>query len=766
MEAFGTLVEKGFIYRGLKPVNWCYRCETALAEAEVEYEDHTSPSIFVKFPLEPGKDFLADSFLVIWTTTPWTLIANVAAAVHPDFTYSYIRTAKGNLIVANVRMGTILPLLGIEKFELIREFKGRELERAVYSHPFGLRKGTVVLADYVSAEEGSGLVHTAPGHGNEDYLTGVKYGLEIIMPVDGRGNFDSSAGEFAGMNVHESNAVILQKLEGLGLLLHSDKIRHSYPHCWRCKHPVIFRATNQWFLKVDRKEGQGTFRDALVRAVKETVRWIPQAGQGRIAAMVGTRPDWCLSRQRYWGVPIPSVICKKCGEEFLDAGVIRRFAELTAKEGTDCWFARDVKDFIPAGLSCTCGSKEFSRGQDILDVWFDSGASSQAVLKVRPDLEYPASLYLEGSDQHRGWFQASLIVGMGVDGKPPFKNVLTHGFVVDGEGRKMSKSTGNVVSPFDVIKNSGADILRLWAASSDYNEDIRVSNQIITRLSEAYRKIRNTCRFMLSNLNDFDPDTDSVGYADLKRIDRWVLRRTEVVRDLVTRRFEEFEFNLAFQALYNFCNEELSMYYLDMAKGRLYTAGKGSPERRACQTAMYTALDALMRMTAPILVFTSDEIWRYLPKRKKEAQIQSVHLLPWPQPNAQYRDEGIEKEMGPVLELLPGITKALEEKRSSGEIGSSFDAKIILLTKDENRYKYLGSLGADLAEIFKVSQVETAKSETMPDGADAGTGIGVRVEKADGAKCERCWNYSGTVGKDAAHPALCGKCRDVVNRSA
>ena len=761
VESFATLVEKGFIYRGLKPVNWCYHCETALAEAEVEYEDHTSPSVYVKFKLEQDNRFQPDSYLMIWTTTPWTLVANVAAAVHPEFTYSHIKSAKGNLVIANVRMG-ILPLLGIDTFEVIREFKGRELEGAVYSHPFGLRKGKVVLADYVSAEDGSGLVHIAPGHGNEDYLTGMKYGLEIIMPVDGRGNFDASAGEFKGLNVHEANAVILQKLEALGLLVHSDKIRHSYPHCWRCKHPVIFRATDQWFLKIDHKENSGTFRDKLVEAVKEKVRWIPQAGQGRIAAMVGTRPDWCLSRQRYWGVPIPSLICKKCGDESLNVKVIRRFAELTAKEGTDCWFSRDVKDFIPEGLACGCGGKEFTRGQDILDVWFDSGASSQAVLKVRKELQYPAALYLEGSDQHRGWFQASLIVAMGIDGAPPFENVLTHGFVVDGEGRKMSKSTGNVISPFDVIKNSGADILRLWAASSDYNEDIRISNQIVARLAEAYRKIRNTCRFMLSNLNDFNPGEDAVEYQELKLIDQWILRRTEAVRELVTRRFEEFEFNLAFQALYTFCNEDLSMYYCDMAKGRLYTAGKKSRERRACQTAMYGALDSLARMIAPILVFTADEIWKYMPRKKNEGSVGSVHLAPWPEPNERNAAPGIEKDLEPVLALLPEVTKALEEKRSSGMIGSSFDAKIILLTKDENRYKYLGSLGADLAEIFKVSQVETIKADTLPACTNAETGIGVRVEKADGAKCERCWNYSGTVGKDTAHPALCEKCRGVV----
>jgi isoleucyl-tRNA synthetase len=772
VRSFGELAARGFIYRGLKPVNWCYRCEPALAEAEVEYEEHTSPSVFVKFRLEPKDGFAPDSFLVIWTTTPWTLIANVAAAVHPDFTYSYIKTAKGNLVIANVRL-QVLPLFGIEKYELIREFKGRELEGLAYTHPFGLRTGKVVLADYVSGEEGTGLVHTAPGHGNEDYLTGMKYGLEIIMPVDSRGKFDKSAGEFAGMNVHEANDAIMQKLQGQGDLLYSDKISHSYPHCWRCKNPIIFRATNQWFLKIDRKDERGgAFRHYLLGAIASKVEWVPPAGSERISAMVSTRPDWCLSRQRYWGVPIPSLICKKCGEEKLFPEVIERFRELTAQEGTDCWFARDVPDFTGGKLACSCGSKEFAKGQDILDVWFDSGASNQAVLKTRKGLVYPAQLYLEGSDQHRGWFQASLIVSMGIDSKPPFQTVLTHGFVVDDQGKKMSKSAWNGLSPAIIEKEFGADILRLWVTSSDYNEDIRCSKQIFMRLAEGYRKIRNTARFMLSNLYDFNPDDDTIEYDKLKRIDTWILWRIESVKSLVTSAYEHFEFNKAYKALYDFCNEDLSMYYLDMAKGRLYTAGARSPERRACQTALYQALNALVRMAAPILAFTAEEIWQHMPKRAADRAVKSIHLAPWPAPDPRSaqagRETDIEEELGPAIELMPGVTKALEEKRSSGMIGSSFDAKIIMLTNNEKRYTYLTSLGADLTEIFKVSRVEAVRKEVLDVGSEVNANypdIRIVVEKAGGAKCSRCWNFSESVGKADAHPELCAKCVEAINPS-
>jgi len=770
VSSFAELVKKGYIYRGLKPVNWCYTCETALAEAEVEYEDHTSPSIFVKFKLEENKDFLKDSYLVIWTTTPWTLIGNVAVAVHPDFVYSYIKTAKGNLIIANVRL-RVLSQMGIEKYEVIREAKGKDLEGLIYEHPFMvLRKGKVVLANYVSSEEGTGLVHTAPGHGQEDYLTGIKYKLDIVMAVDAKGNFDSSAGEFKGLNVYDANKLIIDKLNHLGALLLADKVQHSYPHCWRCKSPIIFRATKQWFLNIDHND----LRKRLLESIKE-VRWIPQTGQERISSMVELRPDWCMSRQRYWGVPIPALICNQCKEELLDVRVIDNFAEFVAKEGSDSWFIRDVTDLLPENFQCPhCKGKSFSKGSDILDVWFDSGVSHQAVLKKRPQLGgIPCALYLEGSDQHRGWFQSSLIPSICIEGIPPFKNVLTHGHVVDGEGRKMSKSLGNVIPPQDIIKDSGADIVRLWVASSDYNEDIRISKEILTRLSEAYRKIRNTAKFILSNLYDFNPDTDKTEYDKLKRIDKWILWRLQRVLDCVKTAYDDFEFHKAYKGIYDFCNEDLSMYYLDMVKGRLYTYAAKSVERKAAQTAIYGILNVLARIMAPILVFTAEDIWQHIPKEGRDKNINSVHLLEWPdrQEILTRLEEGkikgsvAYKDLEVIIDLIPGITKVLEEKRVAGIIGSSFDAKINMLTKDHSRYKFLESLKGDLTEIFKVSQVEVSAEDSFGTAAvlnNSYPDIAIEISKACGRKCERCWNYSESVGSHKEHSLICEKCVAVV----
>ncbi len=755
--SLGILQEKGYIYRGLKPVNWCFRCETALAEAEVEYEDHTSPSVFVKFKLESGQDYPQDTYFLIWTTTPWTLIANVAVAAHPDFTYVCIKTGQGNLIVAKDLLENVLSKSQISEYEVIREAKGRQLEGLTYAHPFGLRKGRLVLADYVSRDEGSGLVHTAPGHGNEDYFTGIKYKLEIVMPVDAKGKFDSSAAELSGINVYDANPIILEKLKKEGALLFSGEIKHSYPHCWRCKKPVIFRATKQWFLNID----HNGLRESLLKAIKENVKWVPESGRERISAMVELRPDWCLSRQRYWGVPIPALVCEKCQEEVLEPQVIKKFAEFASKEGSDTWFSRPVDDFLPQGYRCKCGHDRFIKGSDILDVWFDSGVSSQAVLKKRKGLSgVPAQLYLEGSDQHRGWFQSSLIPAVCIDAKPPFESVLTHGFVVDGEGKKMSKSLGNVISPFDIIKDYGADILRMWVASSDYNEDIRISKEILTRLSEAYRKIRNTARFVLSNLYDFDPDKDKVKPEELNILDRWLLRKTNDLIRSTESAYDSFWFYMAYKPLYDFCNEKLSMYYLDMVKGRLYTYKADSVERRACQTVMHEVLSVLVRIMAPLVAFTAEEIWQSMPKEKKYKDLPSVHLLDWPEADL-LPDEGLDSVMG----LIPDVAKALEGMRTKAEIGSSFDAKIKLLTNNEERYRFLTSLRTDLCEIFKVSQVEIEKVENIGSDAIRAVGlpdIGIMTLKADGAKCVRCWNYSTSVGKDAEHSQICGKCLTTV----
>ncbi|MFC1675264.1 isoleucine--tRNA ligase [Candidatus Omnitrophota bacterium] len=748
--SLGKLVKQGYVYRGLKPVNWCMKCETALAEAEVEYSGHTSPSIFVKFRLDDAKDHERDSYLVIWTTTPWTLIANVAVCVHPDYIYSYVATCAGNLFIAKDLLTSVLSQAGIENYEVIKEVRGKDLEGLTYEHPLTPRKGKVLAADYVSKDEGSGLVHTAPGHGSEDYLTGIKYGLQILMPVDGRGHFDSSAGEFAGKPVFEANNDIVEKLEAGGALIHRSDFAHSYPHCWRCKMPVIFRATNQWFLKVDHKD----LRKRMLSAIREKVKWFPASGRERISTMVELRPDWCLSRQRYWGVPIPVLACNKCGEEVLDPRVIERFRSLVAREGTDCWFRREASEFAPRTIKCpACKAGDFSKGSDILDVWFDSGVSHQAVLKKRRELEFPCDLYLEGSDQHRGWFQSSLIPSMCIDKKPPFKAVLTHGFVVDGQGRKMSKSMGNVILPKELIDDYGADLLRLWVASSDYNEDVRISATILSRLVESYRKIRNTVRFILSNLFDFDPDKHMAEYKSMRRIDRWAVARSEKLLERVTLAFEEFQFHRAFKGIYDFCNEELSMYYLDMVKGKLYTYAPCSPERRSAQTAIYKILGILVRLISPFLCFTAEEIWQSMPKQAKDSSVKSVHLLEWPKPSPKIAKES-DPQLEEALALVPQVSKSLEEARSRKEIGSSFEAKIKLLTNDQKRYTYLTSLAEQLPEIFKVSQVEISK---------AGAGdLTIEVLKAKGKKCPRCWNYSTRLGSDMEHPDICDSCLKVI----
>ncbi len=760
LRSFNELFKKGYIKRGLKPVNWCFKCETALAEAEVEYEERVSPSAYVKFKLEDDKDFLKDAFLLIWTTTPWTLIANVAVAVHPKLKYAYVKTEKGNLIIASVLLEKVLLPAGIKNYEIIKELNGKELEGLVYAHPFGLRKGRIVLADYVSQEEGSGLVHTAPGHGVEDYQTGLRYNLEIVMPVDARGKFESCAGEFAGFNVYDANKLIVEKLNTLDALFFASDVSHSYPHCWRCKQPIIFRATKQWFLLID----HDNLRKKILEAIRTDVEWIPAAGQERISAMMELRPDWCLSRQRYWGVPLPALICAECKEEFFDQRVIETFAHFTSQEGSDCWFTRDIKDFLPEGLSCPLckKGKTFSKGTDILDVWFDSGVSHEAVLKKRQELEFPSSLYLEGSDQHRGWFQSSIIPSVANNGSPPFKTVLTHGFVVDGEGRKMSKSQGNVVSPHDIIKEYGADILRLWVASSNYNEDIRISKEILSRLSESYRKIRNTVRFILSNLYDFDPQINTVDDNKLKKIDKWILVILDnLLSGQVIPAYDNFEFYKAYQKIYEFCNIELSSLYLDMIKGRLYTYGADSLERRAAQTTIYKILNILVRTMAPILTFTAEEIWQNMPKRKSDMPVASVHLLDFSQMGEYVIATGPDKEavaegFESVFDIYPLVAKALEEKRAKGLIGSSFEAKIKLLTNSKVRYTFLQSLSGDLEEIFKVSKVEMpGPDKNYPD-------IAIEVSKASGQKCSRCWNYSRSVGKNSAHPLICGTCLEAM----
>ena len=760
LESFGQLVEKGYVYRGLKPVNWCLKCETALAEAEVEYADHVSDSVFVKFKIKNddkakllGIPSGKEASIVIWTTTPWTLIANVAVSMHPDLDYLVLLSGEEILILGKgLFENSLAEKFKIKDYKILAQLKGKVLEGLSYEHPFGLREGKVVLADYVSKEDGSGCVHTAPGHGQEDFTTGLKYHLEVIMPVDERGRFDTSAAEFSGQQVFQANELIIEKLRGLKRLILSEKVTHSYPHCWRCKTPIIFRATQQWFLKIDHKD----LREKLLKVIKNDVTWIPAAGRERISAMVQTRPDWCLSRQRYWGVPIPAVICGACQKHVLDVRVISALAKCAASEGSDAWFKRELKDFLPKDFRCGCGNDHFDKSMDILDVWFDSGVSHQAVLKDKPALKLPADLYLEGSDQHRGWFQASLIPSMALDGRPPFESVLTHGFVVDGEGRKMSKSMGNVIAPQEVFKDYGADILRLWVLSSDYSEDVKISKEILTSVADAYRKIRNTIRFLLGNLNDYDPEADRLSSSQMLEIDRWALFKLSGLIDEVTEGYQAYKFYHVFQKIYNFCNEEMSSLYLDILKDRLYTSGKKSKNRRSAQTVLYEILKSLNKLLAPVLPFTSEEIYRSI-RHEKNDSFESVHFSFWPKLRPEYKITADQvKEISTILNLRPVLLKALEEKRAQGDIGSALEAKIVLTLKDENIFENFMRHAKQLPFIFIVSQVELKINESLKSPFE------VVVLPADGKKCARCWNYALDVDSVKDYPGICGRCVEAI----
>jgi isoleucyl-tRNA synthetase len=752
VKSLSTLVKKGYIYRGLKPVNWCFRCETALAEAEVEYIDRNSPSVYVKFQiLDLDKSLLqkiAGSkkiFAVVWTTTPWTLIANVAIAVHPNFKYSLVEANNEVWLIQEDLINSVMTKLELKDYSVISHIQGKELEGVNYKDIFDRPANTnlkFVLADYVSKEEGTGCVHTAPGHGQEDYITGQKYKLETVMPVDSKGKFfQDIAIDFKGQHVLKANQNIIDKLKGNGNLLYSGQISHSYAHCWRCKEPIIFRATEQWFMDVDKLN----LRKKLLDCVNKKITWVPAEGQERISAMIALRPDWCLSRQRYWGVPIPAIVCQNCNKEFLVPEVMDNFAKVILELGTDAWFINDLKEFLPKAFKCPhCQNDLFKKGADIVDVWFESGVSSQAVLKTRESLEFPSQLYLEGSDQHRGWFQSSLIVSMAIDDKAPFETVLTHGFVVDGQGRKMSKSQGNVISPQEIIKEYGADILRLWVASSDYNFDVRISPEIISRLSESYRKIRNTLRFILGNLFDFCPSEINLDLDELSPIDRWVMfKLTELIEE-TTQHFNEFNFYKAHQEIYNFCTVLLSSFYLDVLKDLLYTSRSNSTKRRASQFVLYQILVNLTKLISPILSFTAEEVWQLIPEKNSE----SVFLSDWPQIDKKWTDTFLDKDFMRILEIRDSVLKALEEKRSQALIGSSLEAKVTLDLESSSDFKLLDKYRDYLNLIFITSWVTFKKSGKF----------NILVEKAAGDKCVRCWNYDESVGQDKENPLICSRC--------
>ncbi|MBI4845950.1 MAG: isoleucine--tRNA ligase [Candidatus Omnitrophica bacterium] len=747
IRAFAALSDKGYIYKGTKPVNWCCNCETALAEAEVEYEMH-------------------NVFIVIWTTTPWTLLGNVACAVHPDFTYVFVQVKDEILIIEQNLAPAVLGKAGISEYTVIHKVRGVDLEHVGYTHPLKLRQGKVVLADYVSCEDGSGVVHTAPGYGGEDFLTGKRYNLEILMQVDNKGVFFENTPEVGKMHVFKASKKIIEMLKDCGALLNQQAIEHSYPHCWRCKEPIIFRATEQWFMSID----HNSLRKKILNTVKN-ITWIPQIGENRISSMIETRPDWCLSRQRLWGVPIPVFYCAACNKPVLDKNIIEKFAKIVENEGTDSWFIKEADELLPKGYVCTdCKKSKFVKENDILDVWFDSGVSHQAVIKLNPKLGFPADLYLEGSDQHRGWFQSALITSMAIDECAPFKEVLTHGFTVDGEGRKMSKSRGNVIAPLQVIERLGADVLRLCIASSDYNDDVRMSEEILARVSESYRKIRNTFKFILGNLSGFDPKKDMLEYEHLLEIDRWAISSLHSLIKQVTQAYDNFMFYQAIKLVYNFCIVQMSSFYLDVLKDRLYTFSKSSLERRSAQTVLFEILSVLMRLTAPVLSFTAEEAYGFSPGGKQE----SIFLEEWPKFEQKYINFELNNVWNFLLAVRNSVLKALEDARSAKLIGNSLEAKVVIFYNGSSelikgvldKYKNI------LSDIFIVSEVALEYAIDRDDlsvyninflkGLDLieEAQIKIGVYKASGEKCVRCWKYSENIGENKQHPTLCRRCCD------
>lgn len=773
LSAFRELVKGGYIYRGLKPVHWCYSCLTALAEAEVEYKPHISPSVYVRFPLldkeksEILRD-LPDVSVVIWTTTPWTLPANLAVCLHPEFDYvAVIGTAPDKetpetFIVAEGLLNSFVSECNIKVEKIASKFKGKDLEKLHVSHPLLDRDSLIIVGDLVTLEQGTGCVHIAPGHGMEDYIIGQKYGLPIIVPVDNEGKFTEEYAPMKGVLVWDANDEIIKVLRERKLLVHSARLEHSYPHCWRCHNPILFRATEQWFMNVEH-------RNLRQRALQEidNVKWIPRWGRERIYSMMEIRPDWCLSRQRCWGVPLPVVHCNKCHKSILDVTVIDSFINVVAEKGTDAWYTEPLEILIPAGFKCPeCGSQDVSRETDILDVWFDSGASHIAVVEKHPDMDSPADMYLEGSDQHRGWFQSSLLVSMGARGRAPYKTVLTHGFILDEHGEAMSKSKGNVISPEEIINKFGADVLRLWVVSEDYRNDVKVSFEILERIAEAYRRIRNTLRFLLGNLSDFNPEEHTIDYKELMEFDRWALHQLFVLIKEVERAYERFEFHKIFHLVHKFCIVEMSSIYLDVLKDRLYCSGANQVERRSAQTTLFAIASALIRLIAPILVFTADESWQHLFPNDE-----SVHLTDFPTPPAEWFDEELNKRWEKLLEVREVVLTALEGARRQRRIGHSLDASVNIITPNKKWFELLQSYKLSLPDFFIVSAVEITltSAEKIPkreeSAEEKSLPLYVEVSPAPGKKCERCWRFDIKVGSDTEFPSLCERCSNVLRRS-
>lgn len=750
VKVFGELAEQGYIFRGLKPIHWCIVDETALAEAEIEYAEHRSPSIYVRFPLVTDpKGLFGDrspehSHTMIWTTTPWTIPANLAVAVHPDYEYAFVDVGEDRYLVAAELVGRTMAAIGAAKYCVVKTVKGGDLEGMVFRHPVYDRESVLVFAGYVTLDDGTGVVHTAPGHGREDFETGQRYGLDALCPVDERGFFTREAGQFEGLHItRQGNQAVVDALREAGRLLAHSEIAHSYPHCWRCHNPLVFRTTVQWFMALDHQDLRQRMLDSL-----DSIAFYPAEAKNRLRAMLENSPDWCLSRQRSWGVGIPVFFCRSCNEAIMTSETIEAVYRDSAENGSDSWYEKDPSELLPEGFACPkCGAREFAKETDVLDVWFDSGSSSRAVVEKR-EQTYPADMYCEGSDQHRGWFNKSLVIGMATRGESPFRQLVSHGFMLDAEGRAMSKSIGNVVAPQQIIRNVGADVLRLFMSSSDYFEDVRIGDEILTRVTDAYRRIRNTFRFMLGNLHDFDPAADTVAYRELEELDRYALHRTGELLEQVTQSYDSYEFHKVYHAVHNFCAVDLSSLYLDILKDRLYASAPGSLPRRSAQTALYGIVSTLTRALAPILVHTAEEVWQHL---RREDGPESVHLAQFPEVHPEWIDRELAGKWATLLEVRDRVLLKLEEARQSGRIGKPLESRVRLVMNRE-LYAKLLPYESVLPSIFIVSQVELAEGECEQ----------IDVEPPRGEKCARCWLVLKSVGEHAEHPSLCDRCAEAI----
>ncbi len=781
---FGTFLERGYVYKGLRPVYWCIHDQTALAEAEVEYKLHTSPSVYVKFPLLTDPSEIDENLagkkvsLVIWTTTPWTIPANLGIAVHPDFEYVAVEQGDEVLIIASELIGFVVVKCCLGEVDengerhippVLAKFKGSKLDGMKAKHPWIDRESLIMNGEHVTlggesdaeteldvsasrgkketGKAGTGLVHTAPGHGHDDYVIGKQYGLEIYCPVDNAGRFAPEVEHFAGENIFKANPQIVEFMRENGSLLFSENYEHRYPHCWRCKKPVVFRATPQWFISMDNL-AEKSLRSQALREIGN-VNWLPNWGEGRMTNMIKQRPDWCVSRQRSWGVPIPVFYCQKCDEPVADPKIVNHVADIFAQETADAWYNRSETELLPEGFACPqCNSADFRKETDILDVWFDSGSSCVAVLETRGEtLRFPADVYLEGGDQYRGWFNSSLMCGLAAHDKSPYKQIITHGWVVDGQGKKQSKNDGNVTAPKEIIDKAGADVLRLWAAAVDYTEDMRCSDEILQRVTDAYRKFRNTLRYALGNLDGFNPETNQVAFGEMLELDRWALASFDEATKKILQGYETFNFQAVYQTIYNLVTVTLSARYFDIIKDRLYIFAPKSLERRSAQTALYEMTEKLCRLLAPILAFTSDEAFENLPHQK----IASVHLAEFPKVSGADNSQLL-SDWERIFSIRDEVLKALEDARNAKQIGSSLEAKVIL-TVDKDTTYFLLSYFEDLRYIFIVSQVEVHEGDKF----------NVKIQKADGEKCERCWNYSLQVGASEKYPTVCERCVAALN---